>query len=280
MKKMNYNSKRELKQDNVFVNVEMKSVKEITGMPSISRLTNAVISEGKIVNIVSDRYALIDNSQLYTAVEERLVNADVEYKTSSTNKDNCSFAVDYILENGTQRIGDNDIIQPLFRFTNSYDGTCKTQGTFGLFRQICSNGLHIAQSEISFNFKHTKNNATLLIPRLEELIQHYLETEYYELNKKINLLSDIKIDAEKFTKYVCEKSKLFSFEKNIRNTETSEYATRVINTIFSESKILGVEPSAWLGYNAFNEVLHSELNFNFNVKQEKDMSLFELVCNM
>lgn len=277
---MNYNSKRELKQDNVFVNVEMKSVKEITGLPSISRLTNAVISEGKIVNIVSDRYALIDNSQLYTAVEERLINADVEYKTSSTNKDNCSFAVDYILENGTQRIGDNDIIQPLFRFTNSYDGTCKTQGTFGLFRQICSNGLHIAQSEISFNFKHTKNNATLLIPRLEELIQHYLDTEYYQLNKKINALSEIKIDVEKFTREVCDKSKLFSFEKNIRNTDTSEYATRVINTIFCESKILGVEPSAWLGYNAFNEVLHSELNFNFNVKQEKDMSLFELVCNM
>jgi hypothetical protein len=229
---------------------------------------------------VSDRYALIDNSHLYTAVEERLINADVEYKTSSTNKDNCSFAVDYILENGTQRIGDKDIIQPLFRFTNSYDGTCKTQGTFGLFRQVCSNGLHIAQSEISFNFKHTKNNATLLIPRLEELIQHYLETEYYELNKRINLLSEVEINPVLFTKKVCEKSKLFSFEKNVRNTDTSEYAKRVINTIFTEAETLGVQPSAWLGYNAFNEVLHSELNMNFNVKQEKDMSLFNLICDM
>jgi hypothetical protein len=276
---MKYNSRKPLSQDNVYTDVILKSTNELTGMPSTSRLANAVISNGKLVNVVSDRYALIENQQLYTAVEERLINADVEYKTSSFNKNDCSFAVDYILENGTQRIGDKDIIQPLFRFTNSYDGTCKTQGTFGLFRQVCSNGLHIAVSEIEFNFKHTKNNASVLMPRLDELINHYLATEYYELNKKINHLSDVIIDPVKFTQEVCDRSKLFSYEKNKRNTDVSDYANRVINTILSEAEILNVQPSAWLGYNAFNEVLHGEMNYTFNVKQEKDASLFSMVYN-
>jgi len=274
---MKYNSRKPLSQDNVYTDVVLKPTQEITGMPSTSRLANAVISNGKLVNVVSDRYALIENQQLYTAVEEKLINADVEYKTSSYNKNDCSFAVDYILDNGTQRIGDKDIIQPLFRFTNSYDGTCKTHGSFGLFRQVCSNGLHIAVSEIEFNFKHTKNNAAVMMPRIDELIKHYLETEYYELNKKINRLSEVVIDPVMFTKDLCERSKLFSYEKNKRNTEVSDYANHVIHTIFSESAILEVQPSAWLGYNAFNEVLHNQLNYTFNVKQEKDADLFSIV---
>lgn len=274
---MNYNSKKALKQDNVYTEVSLQPTSQLVGMTTTSRLSHAVISNGKLVNVVSDRYALIENQQLYTAVEERLINADVEYKTSSNNKNDCSFAVDYILENGTQRIGDKDIIKPLFRFTNSYDGTCKTQGTFGLYRQVCSNGLHIAVSEIEFNFKHTKNNASILMPRLDELIKHYLETEYYELNKKINHLSDVVIDPVMFTKDVCNSSKIISYTKNKRNDEVSDYANRVINTILSEASILNVEPSAWLGYNAFNEVLHNEMNFTFNVKQEKDAELFNKV---
>lgn len=276
---MNYNSRKPLSQDNVYTDVKLVSTKELTGLQSTSRLANVVISNDKLVNVVSDRYALIENQQLYTAVEERLINADVEYKTSSYNKNDCSFAVDYILSNGTQRIGDKDIIQPLFRFTNSYDGTCKTQGTFGLFRQVCSNGLHIAVSEIEFNFKHTKNNASILMPRLDELIKHYLDTEYYQLNKKINHLSEVVIDPELFTKDLCNRSKLFSYEKNKRNDDVSEYANRVIQTILTEASILDVEPSAWLGYNAFNEVLHNELNYTFNVKQEKDAELFNIVYN-
>ena len=69
----------------------------------------------------------------------------------SINRDNRSFAVDYILsdENWIVKVKNvNDKLRPMLRFTNSYDGSCRTSGHFGFFREVCSNGLHIAQSEI------------------------------------------------------------------------------------------------------------------------------------
>jgi hypothetical protein len=258
----------------------MVSLESISKYPTTKRLTNAVISEGQIVNVVSNNYGLVENQQLYTSVETKLIMADVKYEVSSQNRLNKQFAVDYIIDNGIQRIGDKDIIQPLLRFTNSYDGSCKTIGTFGLFRRVCSNGLHIAQSEVQFAFKHTKKNAEILLPKIDELINEYLNTEYYELNKKINQLSEIEINPIDFTKTIADKTGLYSYEKNVRNTERSEYANKIINTIFNESEILGVSPTAWIGYNAVNQILHDELRFNFNKKQEKDADLFEFVLNM
>lgn len=48
-----------LQQDGIFVPSEMKSLKSITGMESRRGLENAIISNGKIVNVVSKSYGHI-----------------------------------------------------------------------------------------------------------------------------------------------------------------------------------------------------------------------------
>lgn len=50
-----------LQQDEIFVSSEMKSLSEITGILTRRGFENAIISNGKIVNVVSKSYGHIPN---------------------------------------------------------------------------------------------------------------------------------------------------------------------------------------------------------------------------
>ncbi len=151
MKQEHINLKGDLQQDNVFINSEVKSLAQLTGLPTWKRLEKAIVSEGQIVNVVSATYGHLPNEVFFTAVEEALINADVNYLTRSINRENRSFAVDYILNDESFHINikkGKDKLKPMLRFTNSYDGSCRTSGHFGFFREVCSNGLHVANTNM------------------------------------------------------------------------------------------------------------------------------------
>ena len=84
---------KELQNDNVFINVEVKNLQEITGLPTISSKSKVVISEGRIVNVVSNSYAHLSNEDFFLKIEEKLVEADIKYKTRAINIDNRQLCV-------------------------------------------------------------------------------------------------------------------------------------------------------------------------------------------
>ena len=43
----------------------------------------------------------------------------------------------------------------------------------------------------------------------------------------------------------------------------------------AEAKYLNVEPNMWLGYNAFNEILHTKFVKSFDVQKTFDAKVFE-----
>jgi hypothetical protein len=282
----NINSKSldNLQNDNVFVDNKIVSFETLTGIPGRKGLENVVISNGKVVNAVSEKYGHLPNESFFLQVEEKLINADINYVMRSINRNDCSFAVDYILKDDRYNVcvkNSNDTIMPMLRFTNSYDGTSKTSGHFGFFRKVCENGLHVSQSDIAFKVKHRGNIAEIVLPEIDVLIEKFLDNEFYTLQRKFETLAENQIsDVAAFVKKVCEDTKIFKFEASDTNPLPSLNAITVIDNIRNESEILGEAPNFWLGYNAMQEILHTKFKKTFDIQHSMDTKIFESVLEM
>jgi len=196
---------------------------------------------------------------------------------------NESFAVDYILNDDSYIIkvkGSDDQIQPMLRYTNSYAGG-PTTANFGFFRKICSNGLTICQTKIGFSVRHNSMVNEVVIPKIAETIEKFMDNEFYSLHKKFEVLAETSItDLEGFVKYVATKQDLFMYEMSEKNPEPSANARLVLDIIRNEAKALDMQPSLWLGYNAFNEFLHGKLKKSFADQQRLDSRLFSGIVEM
>lgn len=273
-----------MQNDDVIVPTELVNFSELVNMPTRKGMDKALISNGKLVNVVSEQYGHLPNEQFFLVVEEKLIEADVQYMTRSINRDDRSFAVDYILNDERYIIdvaNGKDIIKPMLRFVNSYDGSCKTSGNFGYFRQVCTNGLHVAETKLSFSVKHKGSICDFVLPEIQHLVNQFMSNEYYTLREKAqSLSSNVISDVQKFVKKVCEETAIFKFEKSDKNPEASLNATIVADTILAEAKYLGVEPNMWLGYNAFNEILHTKFQKSFDLQKTLDGKVFDSVMAM
>ena len=272
---------KKLQQDDIFPLSKIVDSYEITGMKARKGMEKLIISEDTIVNVVSNRYGHLPNQLFFGKVEEKLNLQGVNYITRSINRDNCSFMADYILKDDNYHIdvkGSNDILTPMLRFINSYDGTCKTSGHFGFWRQVCSNGLNVANIKISFGFKHTGDITDVVVPEINQLIQQFMSSEFHELKRKFEVLAETPIsNINDFVKFTLGKTKLFKYEKSEKNPDPSKLSQSVIDKVYSEAIQLNVAPNYWLGYNAFNEVLHDELKKSFDTQKEADGRLFDVI---
>jgi len=271
-------------QDNVMVSNSVIDMKSMLGIPTRVGLENGIISNGALVNVVSNQYGHLPNQSFFGEVERQLKEANINYVTKSINRNDRSFSVDYVLfdDNLTVNVKNcNDKILPMLRFVNSYDGSNKTSGHFGFFRQVCSNGLHVAQSEIGFSVKHRGKIVEIVMPEISTLVHKFMANEYYTLSNKFELMAQKPIkDVNAFVKSVADDLGLFKFDASATNAEPSLNARLVIDTITKEARILGAEPNLWLGYNAFNELLHDKLKKTFDQQANIDSKIFEHILQM
>ena len=214
-----------LRNDDVFVSNEVRNFKEITGINARKGLDRVILSNGEIVNVVSNSYGHLPNQTFFTQVENMLLEADIQTATRSINRENRSFAVDHILNDESLAItvkNSTDKLLPMLRFTNSYDGSCRTSGSFGFYREVCQNGLHIAQSSIGFNIKHKGQIAEVVMPNIKYLIEKFMNNEYYELRRKFEVLAEKPItNIEEYVKMTCQDLKLFMYESSKENPAPS-----------------------------------------------------------
>jgi hypothetical protein len=272
-----------LQQDEIFVSNEMKSLKIITGMESRRGLENAVISNDKIVNVVSNSYGHIPNELFFKKAEQLLLDANLKYHKRTINRNDRSFIADFIIEDHNQFSlkNEQDKILPMLRFKNSYDGSEKTSGHFGFYREVCTNGLHVAQSEIAFSIKHSKNNTDLIMPKLNLLFEKFLNNEYYEITRKFREMEEIVlIDTKAFVKEILEKTKLFRYECSDTNDSPSKKSRELLDLIAVEGNDWYETPTLWDGYNAFNWMLHNTLKKTFSQQEKLDKMIFDEVYAM
>ena len=272
-----------LQQDEIFVPSEMKSLKSLTQMESRRGLENAIISNGKIVNVVSNSYGHVPNELFFKKAEEMLTDAGLNYQKRTINRNDRSFITDFIIDDKSQFSVKNekDLILPMLRFKNSYDGSEKTSGHFGFYREVCSNGLHVSQAEIEFSIKHSKNNTDLIMPRLNNLFDKFLDNEFYTITKKFDRMREFEIiDTKEFVKEILESTKLFRYECSDKNNDPSKKSREILEILDNEALLLDEKPNLWIGYNAFNQMLHNTLKKSFSQQERLDKKLFDVVYEM
>jgi hypothetical protein len=269
------------RQDNVLVDSKVVPMQELTGISSRRGLENAIICENQIVNVVSNSYGHLPNEKFFLGVEEKLIDADIYYQQRSINRDNRSFVVDYILADDRYKIevkGDKDILRPMLRFVNSYDGSCKTSGSFGFWRKVCDNGLHVAQTHIGFSVKHSGAIADIVMPKLDEIVGQFMDNEFYTLKRKFEVLAERPVyNLEDYVKVTAKTLGLFKYEASDKNPEPSANARFIFDVVERETKQLNTQPNQWIVYNAFNELIHGKLKKTFDQQRTLDEKLFESV---
>lgn len=282
------NFKGSLQDDNLYVNPELVSVSEITGLETVSMIDKLLVITDpktgvrKAVNAVSPDYGLLPNETFIPAIEERLHGAGVNFSRRSIARNNTAFAIDYILDDDnyhTKVKNNRDIIKPMIRVLNSYDGSSQTEGHFGFYRQVCSNGLHVAEMQLKFRVRHRGNIVELTMPKIEELIAAFMDNEFYAIQKKFQVLSESPItDLEGFVKYTLGQTGLFKYQKSEKNpNDPSLGAQFIIDTIKREAEEVKTEPNLWLGYNAFNEYIHTQNQRAFMLQERSDRVLFDAI---
>jgi hypothetical protein len=269
------------RQDNVLVDSSIVPLQSLTGIASRRGLENAIICENQIVNVVSNSYGHLPNEKFFLGVEEKLIDADIYYQQRSINRDNRSFVVDYVLADDRYKVavkGEQDVLRPMLRFVNSYDGSCKTSGSFGFWRKVCDNGLHVAQTHIGFSVKHSGAIADIVMPKLDEIVGKFMDNEFYSLKRKFEVLAERPVyNLEDYVKFTAKTSGLFKYESSDKNPEPSANARFVFDVIERESKLLNTRPNQWIVYNAFNELLHGKLKKTFDQQRTLDERLFETI---
>ena len=277
-----------LEQDNIYVNPRLEDIALHSGFSARKGLENFLVvddpknDKGSIVNIVSNQYGFMPNEKLFPLIEDRLDSAGIGYAKRSINRDNRSFAVDYILQDENLHVKvkkARDIIKPMIRVINSYDGSNQTTGHFGGFRETCSNGQHIAETVFNFQQRHRGNVMEIVIPKIEDLLTVFMDNEYYSIHKKFQVLAEKPItNLEGFVKYTLGQTGLFKYEKSEKSPDdASAGAQWIMNVIKSEALQLDTAPNLWLGYNAFNEYVHTQTNKVFMEQERSDKKIFNAI---
>ncbi|MEI9921874.1 MAG: DUF932 domain-containing protein [Bacteroidota bacterium] len=281
---LSVNFKQRLQNDDVYVSNRLVSLATLTGLPVRKGLEKALVSNGQVVNVVSKSYGHLPNERFFHEVEVKLVEAGIGYITRSINRDDRSFAVDYILDDDDWVVkvkNGQDKLRPMLRFINSYDGSEKTSGYFGFFREVCRNGLHVAHSKIGFSVKHRGNITQVVLPEIRILVDAFLNNEFYSLHRKFEVLAERPIkNLHDFVKVTAETFKLFQFECSQKNPAPSLNARIVMNEIVREIQMSGHKPNLWTGYNAFNSILHTKLKKSFQAQKSLDEKIFTHLLEM
>ena len=220
----------------------MIELSKVCEYPSIDGITHAILSNGKIVNIVSDNYGFISNKDFFGRFESILQAEHIGYTAKYKNINDCQFTVDYLLdghfnvnEKATKYLKDE--IKPKIRLTNSFDGKVKLAGYFGFFRQVCENGLHVMRDELAFSVRRNAGNIGLVFPNMRDMLESYKANEMVSIIRKFEDLSNLQIkprDLQDVLKDIATTTKVFQFEKSAKNAEPSLNAEFVLNVVARE----------------------------------------------
>lgn len=273
-----------LRKDNLYVPNQIMSLEELTGLPVAKGMEKAIVSNGKIVNVVSNRYGHLPNEDFFGLAEQKMKATGLDYDIETVNREDKSFKMNFILKADKYRFNiknDADSVNAMLTFYSSYDSTVRSAGNLSIYRQVCSNGLHMWKSLDEFKFKHTGNIVSVIMPELEGIIEQFTNNEFFEIKRVFEVLAEKPItDLTGFVKYVLGETGLFKYEASEKNPEPSLNARLVMDTIRNEANQLGTTPNLWLGYNAFNELLHGKLKKSFETQRSLDGQLFDTISHM
>jgi len=79
---------------------------------------------------------------------------------------------------------------------------------------------------------------------------------------------------------ILHRTKLFRYECSDKNNDPSKKSREVLEILDNEALLLNEQPNLWIGYNAFNQMLHNKLKKSFSQQERLDKKLFNAVYEM
>jgi hypothetical protein len=225
------------------------------------------------VNFVSGRYGLLENTEFFPALEQKLTENGFRFTPAYDHVDYCKYYATYQIEGRDLMIGQTkyaDKIMPMMKIMRSYSSQIGFRIVFGFYRQICSNGLWGYKWVQQANLKHTVGNLDKMYQTITTSIQKFLD-EAKDLTEVYQVIGDREVTH--WTDRVQEVIAATSFPL--------KSAEEVINRINFEHNSNGLPITDWLIYNGFNyQLSHSEgMGASPEARVELDREVFSHILN-
>lgn len=119
-------------------------------------------SNGRVLNVVRNSYAVVQNDTLWDIVDAIVDQPNVRYETAGILKDGAILWVLAWLDEPQTVTGDDSPIYPFCLVSTTHDGSGATQAAAVSVRVVCWNTFSAASEEAhnsgrEFTFRHTKN---------------------------------------------------------------------------------------------------------------------------
>jgi len=152
-------------------------------------------SDNKVINILSDRYSLVQHEDLFKNVFDVLNDNSIEYDISKVYVDqrpgsNKIYGV--LTLNGVSVDIDGSPVSPSIDVFNSTDGTLAAGILFGAYRFKCGNGMLIGESYGLEKVIHTPSAIKRL--QFEKLFESAMQ-QFKDLNESIERMQFIKLET-------------------------------------------------------------------------------------
>ena len=228
-----------------------------------------VLNGNQLLGVHGNDYTLVSNRELINpfVAELNTLFGEEGYTVSVNNTNNRRFDYRFIIDSDVMKVSNKDITKVMLKITNSYDGSVRNKGSVSYFREVCTNGLHawVADDNIVMK-KHTSGNILLVSD---------LGKAFEESMKKVEQFK--KMNDRRLTEDEIEMM-------NLQVQEFKNFPKKKIEMIGSimkkEENILGVDgPTAWLYYNAVNNIIEHEIpsNYYLSIKESLDNQNLSMV---
>lgn len=225
-----------------------------------------------IVNFASEGYGLHTTTELFGRLEEEM-NGKIDYEAAYHHEGFKRFYADYTLKGRMTSIGNlqfkGDKVAPKIRVMHSYDSWIPFTFQIGMWRQICTNGLHGYAFEQKAKVKNTLNaDRTIykvMVDEMATLLEQVskIEVVYNDMANRM---------VPNFGERIAEVVAATGFP--------ARQVDAVTERLIMEHSNYGLPITDWLIYNAFNY----QLNHNSVIKtdeykrMEMDTKIFEAIA--
>lgn len=179
--------------------VQQKGLSTEDGTPIQGYYANVRSSDGKILGVVSDKYAVVQNREAF-AFTDRLLGAGVRYETAGSLAGGRRVWMLAKLPN--EYIMKGDRVSPYLVFSNSHDGSGSIKVALTPIRVVCNNTLCMAlqTAQRSWSTRHTGDIGDRMEDAKETLFR---AVEYMDcLGKEVERLHGIQIPRRQAEKEV------------------------------------------------------------------------------
>ena len=223
---------------------------EGTKIPIPNYKANVRDKDGTVLGIVTDRYAVVQNSEAFAWTDE-LIGGDVRYETAGSLK--CGKKIWLLAKMPTAKVAGDDV-DPYLCFTNTHDGSGAVKVLLTPVRVVCNNTLNLAlrTAKRSWAMKHVGaldaklNEARMTLELADKYMLH--------LDGQAQQLASVTITDEKLEQILNE---MFPLKEDAteRQKNTVKAAKDEVMICYFMPDLAKFRGTAWGVVNAFADMV-------------------------